>query len=123
MGKHVMLIEDEPNISEAIRFLLVRDGFRVSCHDHGHDAVEVVREGRPDALILDLLLPGRSGLDILRDLRSGPETAQLPVLMLTASGHGRDRDLAAEAGASGFMAKPFSNAEVVASVRAILGQG
>lgn len=122
MGKHVMLIEDEPNISEAIRFLLMRDGFRVSCHHQGRDAVELVRETRPDALILDLLLPGRSGLEILRELRAGPDTAHLPVLMLTASGQGRDRDLATEAGASGFMAKPFSNAEVIASVRAILGE-
>lgn len=122
MGKHVLLIEDEPNISEAIRFILTRDGFRVSCHGQGGDALEVVRSQRPDALILDAMLPGRTGYDILRDLRSEPATADLPVLMLTARGQGRDRDLAAAAGASGFMAKPFSNADVLASVRALLGQ-
>ncbi|MFN3645773.1 MAG: response regulator transcription factor [Gemmobacter sp.] len=122
MGKHVLLIEDEPNISEAIRFILTRDGFRVSCHDQGGDALEVVRAERPDALILDAMLPGRTGYDILRDLRAEPATAALPVLMLTARGQGRDRELAAAAGASGFMAKPFSNADVLASVRALLGQ-
>ncbi|GGD99710.1 response regulator receiver protein [Gemmobacter megaterium] len=122
MGKHVLLIEDEPNISEAIRFILTRDGFRVSCHDQGRDALEVVRAERPDALILDAMLPGRTGYDILRDLRAEPDTALLPVLMLTARGQGRDRELAESAGASGFMAKPFSNAEVLASVRALLGQ-
>lgn len=121
MGKHVLLIEDEPNISEAIRFILTRDGFRVSCHGQGGDAVDVVRSQRPDALILDAMLPGRTGYDILRDLRAEPATAGLPVLMLSARGQGRDRDLATAAGASGFMAKPFSNADVLASVRALLG--
>ena len=122
MGNHVLLIEDEPNISEAIRFILTRDGFRVSCHGQGSDAMDVVRTERPDALILDAMLPGRSGYDILRDLRAEPATAGLPVLMLTARGQSRDRDLAAAAGASGFMAKPFSNAEVLASVRALVGR-
>lgn len=122
MGKHVLLIEDEPNISEAIRFILTRDGFRVSCHDQGDDAVDVVRAERPDALILDAMLPGRTGYDILRALRAEPATAALPVLMLTARGQSRDRELATAAGASGFMAKPFSNAEVLASVRAMLDQ-
>ena len=69
------------------------------------------------------MLPGRSGYDILRDLRAEPDTASLPVLMLTARGQSRDRDMAAEAGASRFMAKPFSNAEVLESIRALAGQG
>ncbi len=122
MGKHVLLIEDEPNISEAIRFILTRDGFRVSCHGQGGDALDVVRAKQPDALILDAMLPGCTGYDILRALRAEPATADLPVLMLTARGQGRDRELATAAGASGFMAKPFSNADVLASVRAMLGQ-
>lgn len=121
MSKHVLLIEDEPNISEAIRFILGRDGIRVSCHDQGHDAVDLVCALRPDALVLDAMLPGRNGYDILRDLRQRPETAGLPVLMLTARGQGRDRELAEAAGASGFMAKPFSNAEVLARVRELIG--
>lgn len=121
MGTHVLLIEDEPHIAEAIRFILGRDGITVTCHDQGHDAVEVVRRTRPDALVLDAMLPGRNGYDILRELRSLPETSALPVLMLTARGQGRDRDLAEAAGASGFMAKPFSNAEVLATVRALIG--
>lgn len=122
MSKLVLLIEDEPNITEAIRFILTRAGLRVACHDQGHDALEVVGRERPDALILDAMLPGRNGYDILRELRAAPETRELPVLMLTARGQGRDRDLAQSAGASGFMAKPFANAEVLASVRALLGE-
>lgn len=119
MAKHVLLIEDEPNIIEAISFILKRDGWTVETHSNGHDAVDVVRRSTPDVLILDVMLPGRSGYDILRDLRAdlGPE--ELPVLMLTARGQSRDREMAEEAGVSRFMTKPFSNAEMLEAVRAL----
>lgn len=117
MGRRVLVIEDEPNIVEAIRFILARDGWEVTVHATGTDALEVIRSRPPDLLILDVMLPGRSGLDILRALRAEPATAELPVLMLTAKGQSRDRALAESVGASRFMAKPFSNTEVLASVR------
>jgi DNA-binding response OmpR family regulator len=120
MRRHVLLIEDEPNISEAIRFILGRDGIDVSCHSQGHDAIEMILAHRPDAVILDVMLPGRSGFDILRDLRAEAQTVDLPILMLTAKGQSRDRELALQAGATGFIAKPFSNAEMLASVKSLL---
>ena len=120
MGRRVLLIEDEPNIVTAISFLLSRDGWEVRTHHDGADAVEVIRAARPDLVILDMLLPGRSGLDILRSLRAEPATAGLPVLMLTARGATRDRALAESSGASRFMAKPFSNSEILASVRELV---
>lgn len=119
MGRHVLLIEDEPNIAEAIRFILARDGWRVSTHDTGADAVEKVRDLTPDVLILDVMLPGQSGFDILRQLRALPEMDGLRVMMLTAKGQVRDRDVAQEFGVDLFMTKPFSNAEIVAAVRAL----
>ncbi len=122
MGRHVLLIEDEPNIVEAIRFLLSREGWRVDTHSDGIDAVEAVQAANPDLVILDLMLPGRSGMDILRDLRAIPSLAALPVLMLTARGQSRDRDMAEKAGVSRFMTKPFSNAEVLTAVRDLLAQ-
>ena len=117
MSQHVLLIEDEPNIAEAIRFILSRDGWRVSTHDDGMDAVAQVQALRPDILILDVMLPGHSGYDILTELRKLSGFAELPVLMLTAKGHGRDRETAERVGANMFMAKPFSNAEILAAVR------
>ncbi|MFT6224988.1 MAG: DNA-binding response OmpR family regulator [Paracoccaceae bacterium] len=119
MVKSVLLVEDEPNIIEAIRFILSRDGWSVSAHSDGKTALEAVIAKAPDVLILDAMLPGRSGFDILRDLRARPETARLPVLMLTAKGQVKDRELATESGASAFMTKPFSNAEVLATVNAL----
>ncbi|MDA7427192.1 response regulator [Primorskyibacter aestuariivivens] len=117
MGKRVLVIEDEPNITEAIRFFLSRDGWEVFAHSKGHDALEVIAHRKPDLLILDVMLPGRSGYEILRDLREQPEWTELPVLMLTARGQAKDREMAAEAGASRFMTKPFSNSDILEAVR------
>lgn len=117
MGKHVLLVEDETNIVEAIRFLLAREGWRVDTHADGADAVDVIRDMRPDLVVLDHMLPGKSGLDILGELRADPEFIKLPVLMLTARGQARDREQAEKAGVSRFMTKPFSNTEVVTAVR------
>jgi len=122
MSRRVLLIEDEPNIIEAIRFLLTRDGWQVETHSDGSDAVEVIQRAGPDLVILDVMLPGKSGMDILRDLRDVPALAKLPVLMLTARGQSRDRDMAEKAGVSRFMTKPFSNAEVLTAVRDLLAQ-
>lgn len=117
MGKHVLLVEDEANIIEAIRFLLTRDGWHVEAHADGGTAFARIRERLPDLVILDLMLPGKSGLDILREVRGDPEFADLPILMLTARGQEQDRDLAKQAGVNRFMTKPFSNADVLDAVR------
>jgi len=122
MGRQELLIEDEPNITEAIRFLLTRQGWNVQTHANGLDAVEVICKATPDLVILDVMLPGKSGMDILRDLRDIDELRDMPVLMLTARGQSRDRDMAENAGVSRFMTKPFSNAEVLSAVRDLIAQ-
>jgi DNA-binding response OmpR family regulator len=120
LSAHVLLIEDEPNIAEAIRFLLARDGLRVSHVAEGAAALTLMQTDRPDLVILDHMLPGMSGLEVLTALRADPGNRSLPVMMLTA--RGRDREMAERAGADRFMTKPFSNAEILAEVRAMLGQ-
>ena len=117
MTKHVLLVEDEVNIIEAVRFVLSREGWQVDSHSDGATAVETIRTVRPDLVVLDHMLPGKSGLDILTELRADPEFLTLPVLMLTARGQARDREQAEKAGVSRFMTKPFSNTEVVTAVR------
>ncbi|WP_333818189.1 response regulator transcription factor [Tabrizicola sp.] len=121
MAQHVLLIEDEPNIAEAIHFLLTRDGLRVSHVAEGVAALALLRQDPPDMVILDHMLPGLSGLEILTAIRAAPDSRNLPVMMLTA--RGRDREMAERAGADRFMTKPFSNAEILAEVRAMLGRG
>lgn len=119
MAKRVLVIEDEPNITEAISYILSRDGWTVHTHSDGETANERIKATPPDLIILDVMLPGKSGFDILRDLRAEEGTAGLPVLMLTARGQARDRELAEKLGVTQFMTKPFSNAEVLESVRSL----
>ena len=119
MGRRVLLIEDEPNIIEAISYILSKDGWTVHTHSDGETAMNKVLQGVPDLIILDVMLPGRSGYDILRDLRAAPDTATVPVMMLTARGQAKDREMAEALGANQFMTKPFSNAEVLESVRTL----
>ncbi|NNU79322.1 response regulator [Halovulum dunhuangense] len=124
MAQRVLIVEDEPNIADALRFLLTHEGFEVVVESDGALAMERVADSRADVVILDVMLPNRSGFDILRDLRAlGPDqTPRPPVLMLTAKGQAQDRRTAAELGVTEFMTKPFSNAEVVATVKRLAGQ-
>lgn len=115
--KRVLVIEDEPNISEAIRFILTRNGWQVEVEADGMAALSRLRAAPPDALILDLMLPDMDGFEVLRSLRAEAPTRELPVLMLTARGQNADRDLAARLGVTRFMTKPFANADVIAALQ------
>mgnify|MGYP001816528483 FL=1 len=119
--KRVLLIEDEPNIIEAIRFILSRAGWRVDTHSDGKTALEAVQTRSPDLVILDVMLPNRSGYDVLNDIRADDAIREVPVLMLTARGQKKDRELAEKLGANKFMTKPFSNGEMLDTVRELVG--
>ena len=119
MSGRVLLIEDEPHIAEAIRFILSRDGWTVASHATGHAALDAVRRERPDALVLDVILPGRGGIELLGDLKDDPALAAIPVLVLSANS--RERGRAEAAGADRFIAKPFANDEIVAALREVAG--
>lgn len=121
MGR-VLLVEDEINIAEAIRFLLTREGWQVDVHADGTDAVAKIGDSAPDLVILDLMLPGKSGLEIIKELRQKDEFSDLPVLMLTARGALKDREMAERAGVTRFMTKPFANSEVLTAVRDLRAQ-
>lgn len=121
MAKRVLVIEDEPNISEALRFILSRSGWQVDVSADGQRAMKEMQTAPPDLLILDVMLPGLSGFDVLRSVRADEGTRDLPVLMLTAKGQGADRAEAERLGATRFMTKPFANAEVIAAVEDMVG--
>ncbi|MCB5409731.1 response regulator transcription factor [Pseudogemmobacter faecipullorum] len=122
-GRPLLLIEDEPNIAEAICFILGRAGWQVTHLSSGDGAVAAARRLGPELVILDHMLPGLSGLDVLASLRADPHLGDVPVLMLTAKGQPRDREAAEKAGATRFMTKPFSNAEIVELVRTLARAG
>lgn len=114
----ILMIEDEPNIAEAVRFILGRDGWNLSLHGDGQGGIEAIRDSRPRLVILDLMLPHRSGAEILADLRGDTDAAlaATPVLMLTARGQFAESSAQADA----VLAKPFANDELRAIVRRML---
>lgn len=121
MPKRVLLAEDEPNIVESLRFLLGRAGFDVAVCQNGQDALSAALSAPPDVLVLDMMLPGVNGLEILRQVRARRNGVRVPVLMLTAKGQREDRERAMEAGADIFLTKPFANSDVVAAVEKLAG--
>lgn len=123
MKNRVLLAEDEPHIVESLTFILERAGFDVSCEMNGQAALEVALADPPDVMVLDVMLPGLDGFEVLRRLRASPGGAELPVLVLTAKGQGEDRTTAFESGANLFITKPFSNAEVIEAVVQLSKQG
>ncbi|ACO46982.1 response regulator transcription factor [Deinococcus deserti] len=115
---HVVVIEDEGTVRDVLRFHLERAGLRVTALDSTHGALEQL--GGADALVLDWMLPGESGLGFLRRLRADAELRRMPVLMLTARAAEAERVEGLESGADDYLTKPFSAAELVARVRALL---
>ncbi|MDP5308891.1 response regulator transcription factor [Paracoccus spongiarum] len=118
MALDILMIEDEPNIAEAVRFILSRDGWQLRLLQDGHGAIEEIRAARPRLVILDLMLPHRSGAEILGDLRAEADAAlaATPVLMLTARGQTADAADQADA----VLGKPFANDDLRAQVRRML---
>jgi two-component system response regulator RegX3 len=118
MPDRVLIAEDEPAIAEAVQYALEAEGFAVDAVDDGEAALAAATEQPYDVLILDLLLPALSGLEVCRRLRAA--SSPLPILMLTAKDAEVDRVLGLEVGADDYVTKPFSIAEVIARVRALL---
>ncbi len=115
-----MVIEDEKEIRDLVRYNLERAGFRVALAEDGDSGLERLFASRPDALVLDLMLPVRNGLEVLREVRDEPSTRDLPVLVLTARGTEMDKLLGFEHGADDYLTKPFSPRELVARLQALL---
>jgi two-component system, OmpR family, phosphate regulon response regulator PhoB len=118
--KRVLLIEDDRDIVELVRYNLEREGFQVAAANDGATGLVQVRKSPPDMLLLDLMLPKLSGLEICRDIRRDQALNRLPILMLTARGEEADRVVGLEMGADDYVTKPFSPRELVARVKALL---
>jgi DNA-binding response OmpR family regulator len=121
MPKRVLLAEDEPNIAELLRFLLGRAGFEVRTENEGEAALTAALENPPAVVILDVMLPGLDGLEVLRRIRTDPRGRALRIIVLTAKGQRADRKAAIDGGADLFITKPFSNDELIAAVRRLAG--
>ena len=118
MTTRLLLVEDEPALARGLSDNFRDEGYEVQVEARGDRALAAVRDARPDLIVLDVMLPGRSGLDVLRDLRSAGDT--VPVLMLTARSAVVDRVVGLELGADDYLPKPFAVRELLARVRALL---
>jgi DNA-binding response OmpR family regulator len=118
VSARVLVVEDEPALARGLADHFRDEGFVVRVVGQGNEAVPAVRDFRPDLVVLDILLPGRSGLDVLRELRAAGD--RVPILMLTAKGEVVDRVVGLELGADDYLAKPFALRELLARVRALM---
>lgn len=118
--KKILVVEDEKHIVELVSYALRKEGYEVLVARDGNGALELVHTGRPDLVILDIMLPGRDGLSVCRLMRQDDRTRDLPVIMLSARGQEMDRVLGLELGADDYMTKPFSVRELLARVKARL---
>jgi DNA-binding response OmpR family regulator len=121
MTKHVLIADDETNIVISLEFLMKREGHRVSVARDGDAALEAIRRERPDLVLLDVMMPGKSGFEVCQAVRADESLAAVKILMLSAKG--RDTDLAkgSALGADAYMTKPFSTRELADKVRELLG--
>jgi two-component system alkaline phosphatase synthesis response regulator PhoP len=120
MADRVMIIEDEPEIRDLLVYHLERSGFRVTAVGDGQEGLAQIFASPPDALVLDLMLPGTNGIEILREIRDEATTADLPVIVVTARTSEMDTLLGFENGADDYVTKPLSPRELVARVQALL---
>jgi two-component system, OmpR family, phosphate regulon response regulator PhoB len=116
----VLVVEDERDIAALVAFHLTREGYRVRTVETGQEALDAVASEKPDLLVLDLMLPGFSGYEVLQELRRQPELADVPVVILTARRDEADRVMGLELGADDYVTKPFSPRELVLRVGAVL---
>ncbi len=116
----VLVVEDERDIAALLAYHLTREGYRVRTVGGGHEALEAVRHERPDLVVLDLMLPGLSGYEIIGELRRGEDTRDVPIIVLTARREEADRIRGLEMGADDYLTKPFSPQELVLRVGAVL---
>ncbi len=120
MKPHLLVVEDEEALVALLDYNLERAGYRVTAVGDGEEAILVAGEERPDLILLDWMLPRLPGIEVCRQLRRKPETRAIPIVMLTARGEEADRIRGLESGADDYSTKPFSVAELVARVRAVL---
>ncbi len=118
--KRIIIVEDEPDMAELVAMRLRREGYRVDVSHDGMDALHRVRSSSPDLVLLDLMLPGLSGTEVAREIRSDPRTASIPIVMLTAKSEESDMIVGLQLGADDYVTKPFSMSVLVARVAAVL---
>jgi len=119
--KRILIVDDEPHIRRLLAARLAADGFEVAEADNGEEGLLSIDEFPPDLVLLDLIMPGADGIEVLTRIRTASRHAAIPVIILTAKGQDTDRELAFAGGATDFVTKPFSPMKLLARIHEILG--
>lgn len=119
-GNKILVVDDEPNIVRSLTFVLNKGGYDVSFARDGEQAMTMIRDSKPNILILDVMMPNKSGYEVCNEIKSDPDLRDIHVVMLTAKGQD-DRETALSQGADEYISKPFSPIKILARVKEILG--
>jgi len=123
MTKKILIADDEQNIVISLEFLMKREGFEVSIANDGEEAVNMIRAQRPDLVLLDVMMPKKSGFEVCQEIKADPALQSVRILMLTAKGRDTEVTKGLALGADAYMTKPFSTKELVERVRSMLALG
>jgi len=123
MATRILIADDEQNIVISLEFLMKREGFEVSIAQDGAEAIEKIRSEMPDLVLLDVMMPKKSGFEVCQEVKSDPALQSVRILMLTAKGRDTEVAKGLALGADGYMTKPFSTRELVERVRSMLAEG
>jgi len=122
MNWSVLVVDDEPLTQDLLRLMLEPAGFRVTGAEHGLEALQKIQQSKPDIMILDVMMPHMDGITVCRKIRSNPETADLPIVMLSGKTHLNAVEEGIEAGANRYLAKPMSRNDLIQNLREVLAE-
>jgi len=117
----ILIVDDEPNILRSLTFVLNKGGFKVSVAEDGKQAMSMIRDSKPNVLILDVMMPNMNGYDVCNEVKSDPVLNDIHVVMLTAKGQDGDRELGLSHGADEYISKPFSPIQILTRMNELLG--
>ena len=123
MGKKVLIADDEPNIVTSLEYLMTKSGYEVSIARNGEEALELVESFRPDVVLLDVMMPRKSGYEVCQQIRERADWQHIKILMLSAKGREAEVNKGLSLGADSYVTKPFSNQELIATIDALLADG
>jgi DNA-binding response OmpR family regulator len=121
MTKKILIVDDEPNIVISLEFLMKREGFQVTVAVDGEEALRKIAELEPDLVLLDIMMPRKSGFEVCQEVRANPAWAAIKLIMLTAKGRDTEVQKGMALGADAYVTKPFSTKDLVIKVRSVLG--
>lgn len=120
MQSTILVIEDDPMASRMVELILVHEGYQVAIASNGLQGLEMIQANPPDLILLDLMLPGPDGFDILNQLQANPQTAKVPVIVVSSKSQHTDKQTAASVGANAYLTKPYRRAELLETIRSLL---